>query len=58
MINTSSNVKMPMLPSVSVIIPVRDDNGGLDLCLRALEVQSYQGVYEVVVVDNDSLVSP
>ncbi|MDT5271640.1 MAG: hypothetical protein QOH49_3826 [Acidobacteriota bacterium] len=42
-------------PFVSVIVPVWNDAGRLDECLRALEGQTYSGqLYEVVVVDNDS----
>ena len=40
---------------VSVIVPVWNDAGLLDGCLRALEAQTYPGhLYEVIVVDNDS----
>lgn len=40
-------------PRVSVVIPVRDDAGHLDRCLRALAVQT-SPPWEVVVVDNGS----
>lgn len=39
---------------ISVIIPVYNDAAGLRRCLRALQNQSVQGPYEVVVVDNNS----
>ena len=42
-------------PLVSVIIPVYDDPERLNLCLRALEHQTYpRASYEVIVVDNGS----
>ena len=43
------------LPTVSVIIPVRDGAAGLALCLAALTRQTYpRELIEVVVVDNAS----
>ncbi|MFB6375264.1 MAG: glycosyltransferase family 2 protein [Bradymonadaceae bacterium] len=40
-------------PFVSVIIPVLDDYGALEMCLDALTSQTYaQSEYEVIVVDN------
>lgn len=40
---------------VSVIIPVYNDQSGIDSCLAALAVQSYpQKQYEVIVIDNAS----
>lgn len=40
---------------VSVIIPVYNDQIGIQACLEALAIQSYpQDQYEVIVVDNDS----
>ena len=42
-------------PFVSVVIPVLNDRDRLNLCLRALEKQSYpRDAFEVVVVDNGS----
>lgn len=42
-------------PFVSVIVPVYNDNQRLELCLKALEQQTYpQNAYEVVVIDNNS----
>lgn len=42
-------------PFVSVIIPVRNDNPGLDTCLKALSLQTYPShKYEIIVVDNNS----
>ncbi|MDT7541859.1 MAG: hypothetical protein QOE33_1763 [Acidobacteriota bacterium] len=42
-------------PFVSVIVPVYNDPDRLQLCLRALEGQTYPpGLYEIVVIDNGS----
>lgn len=42
-------------PFVSVIIPVYNDNRRLELCLEALERQTYpKDAYEIVVIDNGS----
>ncbi len=47
--------KNDVQPFVSVIVPVWNDSGRLEECLRALEGQTYPGdLYEVVVVDNGS----
>lgn len=44
-----------VVPFVSVIIPVYNDFSRLEVCLRALEKQTYpQDKYEVIVVDNGS----
>ncbi|HEY9849888.1 MAG TPA: glycosyltransferase [Leptolyngbyaceae cyanobacterium] len=43
------------LPKVSVILPVFNDSQCLELCLQALEIQTYsKNLYEVIVVDNGS----
>lgn len=43
------------IPTVSIIIPVYNDNQSLALCLRALGRQTYpQDRYEIIVVDNNS----
>ena len=43
------------LPFVSVIVPVFNDQAGIDKCLEALTTQSYaQNRYEIIVVDNNS----
>lgn len=39
---------------VSVIVPVYNDTERLTLCLEALAQQDFQGIYEVLVVDNGS----
>lgn len=39
-------------PSLSVIVPVFADRGGIERCLSALDRQTYSGTYDVVVVDN------
>ncbi|HZX12790.1 MAG TPA: glycosyltransferase [Thermodesulfobacteriota bacterium] len=45
-------------PFVSVIIPVFDDLERLNICLQALEHQTYpKSLYEVIVVDNGSVES-
>ena len=42
-------------PYISVIIPVYNDSQRLQLCLTALEDQSYpKNSYEVIVIDNNS----
>lgn len=44
-----------MAPFVTVIVPVYNDQTGIDRCLDALRTQSYPiDQYEVVVVDNNS----
>lgn len=44
-------------PFVSVIVPVFNDQRGIDRCVEALTVQSYpKDRYEVVVVDNNSVI--
>lgn len=49
------NEKKPLSPFVSVIIPVYNDDQRLQLCLRALDDQTYpRQRYEVIVVDNGS----
>lgn len=43
------------LPFVSVIVPVFNDQSGIDRCVTALTAQSYpQERYEIIVVDNNS----
>jgi glycosyltransferase involved in cell wall biosynthesis len=43
------------LPFVSVIVPVFNDQNGIDRCVNALITQSYpQDRYEIIVVDNNS----
>lgn len=43
------------LPFVSVIVPHYQDLGGLELCLAALEAQTYpKDRFEIVVADNNS----
>lgn len=42
-------------PLVTVIMPVYNDYKRLKLCLDALAVQSYQGEFEVIVADNNSV---
>lgn len=47
------------MPKVSVIIPHYQDLGGLELCLAALERQTYpRELFEIVVSDNASPVGP
>lgn len=42
-------------PFVSVIVPVFNDQSGIDRCIEALTTQSYpQDRYEIIVVDNNS----
>lgn len=43
------------LPFVSVIVPVFNDQSGIDRCVNALTAQNYpQDRYEIIVVDNNS----
>lgn len=45
----------PTRPFVSVIVPVYDNEAGLNRCLDALALQTYPADrYEVIAVDNDS----
>jgi len=41
-------------PSVSVIVPARNEEAALPGCLRALQAQDYPGVAEIIVVDDES----
>jgi len=42
-------------PFVSVIVPVYNDQPGIDLCVSALSTQSYPADrFEILIVDNDS----
>lgn len=43
-----------MTADVSVVIPVYDDWERLACCLEALRAQDYEGVVEIVVIDNGS----
>ena len=50
----NNNIKQTS-PYISVIIPVHNDSQRLQLCLAALENQSYPKYsYEVIVIDNNS----
>ena len=49
------SISLSQTPLVSVIIPVYNDNASLEICLRALEQQTYpKDRYEIIVVDNNS----
>ncbi len=45
---------MNSLPSVSIIIPVKNDSRRLKKCLSAIANQTYTGVIETIVIDNNS----
>lgn len=45
-------------PKISVVIPHRNDEQGLELCLTALANQSFSSAFEVIVVDNGSATPP
>lgn len=48
-------IQLDKTPFVSVIIPVYNDNDFLQICLTALEKQTYaRNRYEIIVVDNNS----
>lgn len=50
-----TNASQQDLPAVAVIVPVFNDQSGIDACLAALERQTYPADrFEVVVVDNAS----
>ncbi len=42
-----------MLPPISIIVPVRDDPGNLNLCLQALQASDYPEA-EILVIDDGS----
>jgi glycosyltransferase involved in cell wall biosynthesis len=46
------------MPSVAVIVPVKDDESRLRICLAALDSQDYPGPFEVIVIDNGSASPP
>lgn len=49
------STSLSQTPLVSVIIPVYNDNASLNICLEALEKQTYlKDRYEIIVVDNNS----
>ena len=59
MTNARLDKALPTPAYVSVIIPVYNDAERLDLCLRALQGQSYpHNRFEILVVDNGSEHSP
>ncbi len=46
---------MPNLPFVTVVVPVFNDQAGVDACLSALAAQAYpRDCFEVIVIDNGS----
>jgi len=45
---------MNSLPSVSIIIPVKNDSRRLKKCLSAIANQTYTGEIETIVIDNNS----
>jgi glycosyltransferase involved in cell wall biosynthesis len=52
-------IKKKLKTIISVVIPVYNNNSGLSNCLTALENQSLDHqLFEVIVVDNGSLVKP
>jgi len=55
----SSDLSAEEVPTISVIIPVYNDEERLQRCLSALSDQSYPAeMYEIVVIDNGSDVAP
>ena len=42
------------LPSVSIILPVLNEEAHLDRCLRSVDDQSYPAIIEIVVADGES----
>jgi len=47
-------VSSPVLPTVSIILPVLNEEAQLERCLRAVAEQSYPSIIEVVVADGGS----
>jgi glycosyltransferase involved in cell wall biosynthesis len=47
-------VSSPELPTVSVILPVLNEEAQLERCLRAVAEQSYPAIIEVIVADGGS----
>ena len=47
------DTKKPPAPAVSIIVPVKDNQFGIDLLVRALEVQSDRS-FELIIVDDAS----
>jgi len=47
-------VLSPALPTVSIILPVLNEDAQLERCLRAVAEQSYPSIIEVVVADGGS----
>ena len=43
-----------MAPTVTVAIPVLDEEAHLGACLDAIEAQTYSGIVEVLVIDGGS----
>lgn len=43
------------IPLVSIILPVRNEEGCLEQCLKSLLVQDYQNICEILVVDGCSI---
>lgn len=41
-------------PTVTVVVPVRDEADRIEGCLRAVEAQEYPGIIEILVVDGGS----
>lgn len=41
-------------PSVSIILPIRNEGGKIELCLEAVRGQRYAGQMEILVVDGNS----
>ncbi|MGP8151131.1 MAG: glycosyltransferase, partial [Acidimicrobiales bacterium] len=53
-IEPDATVSSPKLPTVSVILPVLNEEAQLERCLSSVTEQSYPAIIEVVVADGGS----
>ena len=53
-IEPDATVSSPKLPTVSIILPVLNEEAQLERCLSSVAEQSYPAIIEVVVADGGS----
>lgn len=51
---TSDNDQLPLLPSLSIIVPARNESRNLKRLLPSLKALHYPGALEIIVVDDSS----